>query len=53
MKTLFKIKHGKPAHSYDVEVLGGYIQVECANRAVALRLVSKLGYEVRSINMIG
>jgi hypothetical protein len=45
-------------HSYDVEIKNeqghiAFISVEARNRSQAAKIVERMGYAVRSVNMVG
>jgi len=40
-------------HLYEVEVTGGFVEVEANTRSQAMARAEKAGYVVRSVNMVG
>lgn len=40
-------------HLYEVETESGYVKVEARSREQARRIVERMGYIARSVNMIG
>jgi hypothetical protein len=48
-----RIVKANTKHLYEIQVPGGYIQVEANNRTQAASIARKAGYEVLSVNMVG